>query len=137
MPTSDYSVVVILMLVMVFLASVIMVLSHLIGPKRSGAVKDLPYESGVDPIGDARQRFNVRFYIVAMLFLLFDVEIVFFYPWAKLFPQFNSPSMRAWADPLVAAGYTPIFFMGTMFMFIGILLVGYIYAWRRGVFRWD
>lgn len=139
MPTSDYRIVAILILLVIGISSVIMVLTHLIGPKRTGPVKDTPYESGVPPIGDARQRFNVRFYIVAMLFLLFDVEIVFFYPWATLFPRFNDPAqaMQDWSQPLMAANYTPIFFMGTMFMFIAILLVGYVYAWRRGVFRWD
>lgn len=138
-PLDDYLPVAILILTMITLTVIIMVLTHLIGPKRSGPVKDAPYESGVEPIGDARQRFNVRFYIVAMLFLLFDVEIVFFYPWAKLFPQFNDTSAAAvaWAAPLLALGYDSIFFLGTMFVFIGILLVGYVYAWRRGVFRWD
>ncbi|MFN0137287.1 MAG: NADH-quinone oxidoreductase subunit A [Phycisphaerae bacterium] len=137
MPTSDYSIVAIMILIVIGICTAIMILTHLIGPTRTGPVKDTPYESGVPPIGDARQRFNVRYYIVAMLFLLFDVEIVFFYPWATLFPRFNDPAYVTWAQPLIAAGYSPIFFMGTMFMFIAILLVGYVYAWRRGVFRWD
>src|SRR6478735_2146297 len=68
------------------------VLSLLIGPSRTGAVKEQTYESGMTPIGDTRKRFNVRFYIVAMIFLVFDVEIVFMYPWATIFsPKANTP----------------------------------------------
>src|SRR5687768_5087438 len=63
------------------------VLSLILGPKRTGPGKETTYESGMIPTGDARRRFNVRFYIVAMVFLVFDVEIVFFYPWATLFPE--------------------------------------------------
>src|SRR5882757_9057023 len=61
------------------------ILSVIVGPGRTGAAKETTYESGMMPIGDTRQRFNVRFYIVAMIFLVFDVEIVFFYPWATIF----------------------------------------------------
>src|SRR5262249_5710487 len=113
--------------------------AHLIGPKRHGAIKDAPYESGVDPIGDARQRFNVRFYLVAMIFLLFDVEIVFFYPWAVIFPKMTnwSASSSSWVNGLLSGGYGGPYLLIEMFIFIGVLLVGYLYAWRKGVFRWD
>src|SRR5215203_1457423 len=68
-----------------------LILSLLIGPSRTGAVKEQTYESGMTPIGDTRKRFNVRFYIVAMVFLVFDVEIVFMYPWASIFAPANAP----------------------------------------------
>ena len=78
----------------------------------------LPYECGVEPIGDARDRFSVRFYIVAMLFLVFDVEVVFLFPWAIIY------------DKLA------IFGLVEMLVFIGILVVGYYYAWRKGALEW-
>lgn len=134
---ADYAIVALLIAITVGLAAVIMILTHLIGPKRTGPIKDIPYESGVDPIGDSRKRFNVRFYIVAMLFLLFDVEIVFFYPWATLFPRFNGPAHLDWANMMRAANYGPAYFLVEMLLFFIILLAGYVYAWRKGVFKWD
>lgn len=103
-----------------------LIISILIGPSRQGDVKSQTYESGMNPIGDARRKFNVRFYIVAMIFLVFDVEIVFFYPWASIFPQ------AAQFHPGTA---TMLFY--EMIVFVAILLVAYFYAWGKGVFRWD
>lgn len=103
-----------------------LVLSLLIGPHRTGEVKGGTYESGMVPIGDTRKRFNVRFYIVAMIFLVFDVEIVFFYPWATIFPQ-----------ALAAQVPNVLLLLVEIVIFTGILLVAYLYAWRKGVFRWD
>ncbi|MEW6211068.1 MAG: NADH-quinone oxidoreductase subunit A [Acidobacteriota bacterium] len=80
--------------------------------------KLLPYECGIDPIGGARERFSVRFYIVAMLFLVFDVEVVFLFPWAVIY------------DKLALFGLIE------MLIFIGILVVGYYYAWRKGALEW-
>jgi NADH-quinone oxidoreductase subunit A len=80
--------------------------------------KLLPYECGIDPIGDARERFSVRFYIVAMLFLVFDVETIFLFPWAVIY------------DKLALFGLVE------MLIFIGILVVGYYYAWRKGALEW-
>ena len=133
----DYAIVALLIGIVAGFAAVIMVLTHLIGPKRTGPIKDIPYESGVDPIGDSRKRFNVRFYIVAMLFLLFDVEIVFFYPWATLFPRFHIPSYADWAASMQSAHFGPAYFLLEMLVFFIILLAGYVYAWRKGVFKWD
>ena len=106
-----------------------LVLSLLIGPSRMGAVKEQTYESGMTPIGDTRKRFNVRFYIVAMVFLVFDVEIVFMYPWASIFAPANAPltGNRDFAGLL----------MIEMVIFVAILLLAYFYAWGKGVFRWD
>ena len=114
----------------IVMVTVILILAHAIGPKRHGLVKDDTYESGVAPIGDARQRFNVGFYIVAMLFLLFDVEVVFMWPWAPLFHD------TAVNGQTLAGGVDKTFLLVEMAVFLIILLVGYVYAWRKGVFRW-
>lgn len=101
------------------------ILSSLLGPSRQGKTKGLIYESGMNPIGSARRRFNVRFYIVAMTFLVFDVEIVFLYPWATVFPSLSSES-----------GLSPLF-LARMLFFILTSVIAFVYAWRKGVFRYD
>src|SRR4051812_13573098 len=102
-------------------------LSLIIGPSRTGPGKETTYESGMMPVGDTRKRFNVRFYIVAMIFLVIDVEVVFFYPWAAIFaPVIQKGTHRQGTILLVE-----------MIIFVVILLVAYIYAWGKGVFRWD
>ena len=108
----------------------------ILGPLATGPGKEETYESGMVPIGDARKRFNVRFYIVAMIFLVFDVEIMFLYPWATIFAKGVAASHNA------AAAGTPSMFSGAsllweMVVFVAILLVAYVYAWGKGVFRWD
>ena len=100
-------------------------LSHLLGPSREGAVKGSAYESGMNPFSSARKRFNVRFYILAMTFLVFDVEIIFLYPWARTFTELEPGSPEAGL------------FLGRILFFIGTSVIAYIYAWRKGVFRWD
>lgn len=102
-----------------------LVLSLLIGPSRTGPGKERTYESGMTPVGDTRKRFNVRFYIVAMIFLVFDVEIVFLYPWASIFS--HASESRAFAELLLVE----------MLIFVGILVLAYIYALGKGVFKWD
>ena len=101
------------------LVAIILTLPRLIGPRRIVAAKFVPYESGIRPMAPARQRFHVRFSMIAMLFILFDIEVVFFYPWAVNFRQLR------W------------FGLAEMLVFIAILLVGYVYVWRRGAFRWE
>lgn len=98
--------------------------SHIIGPRRSGRIKQMPYESGIDPVGSARRRINPRFYLIGLVFLLFDVELAFFYPWAKLL----GGSELADSERLVL-------FFG-MVGFAGLLILAYAYAWVKGVFRW-
>lgn len=136
---SDYGIVVVLILGVTAVAAIILLLTYLIGPKRVGPVKHSVYESGVDPTGDARRRFNVRFYLVAVLFLIFDVEIVFLYPWAVLFPRLRSAdgAEQQWAASLAETGFTPAFFAVGIGIFFILLTVGFIYEWRKGVFRWD
>ena len=105
-----------------------MAAAHLIGPRRKTAVKQMPYESGMDPIGDARQQFDVKFYLIAILFLVFDVELLFLYPWAVVAYQ-----RRGAARPGGAARAVVFW---EILVFIATLAVAYVYAWRKGVFRW-
>ncbi len=100
-------------------------MSHVLGPRREGPIKGSTYESGMDPIGSARKRFNVRFYILAMTFLVFDVEIIFLYPWAVTFAKLSPQSDEA------------ALFLGRIMFFIATSIIAYVYAWRKGVFRWD
>jgi NADH-quinone oxidoreductase subunit A len=99
--------------------------THILGPKRHGETKETTYESGMDPFGTARKRFNVRFYILAMTFLVFDVEIIFLYPWAVTYAKLDPMSGEA------------MLWLGRILFFIGTSIIAYIYAWRKGVFRWD
>lgn len=122
--------------------------SAILGPKKQTAVKQMPYESGMDPIGDARQRFDVRYYLVAIVFLLFDVELLFLYPWAvaqwSLTPTvaFAQEAPAATAPAVVTAavaGIPPVFrnlVFGEILVFVAILAAGFAYAWRKGVFEW-
>lgn len=106
-------------------AGVSLILAHTIGPRKDTRVKLMPYESGMDPIGDARQRFDVKFYLVAIMFLVFDVELLFLYPWAVV----------AYAQGGIPAVLRGPVFWGVL-VFIALLMVAYIYDWRKGVFRW-
>src|SRR6186997_1660270 len=108
----------------------------LIGPSRNTAVKEMPYESGMDPIHDARRRFDVRFHLVAIAFLVFDVELLFLYPWAVA--SRNSAGIDAAVEAARAAGIglTRGLVFGEALIFIALLAAGLVYAWRRGVFQW-
>lgn len=100
-------------------AVLLLIVSRLLGPYRPSARKGAPYESGMKPIGPAVRRLPVKFYLVAVLFILFDVEVIFFLPWAVVFRQLG------------------LFALVEMFTFIIILLVGYIYAWKKGALEWE
>ncbi len=128
-----YGPILVLIVVAIVLSTSIILITHVL-PKarRHGVVKESTYECGMEVIGDARRRFNVRFYLVAMMFLLFDVELVFMYPWAKVFTQ---GAARASEAPEAVAAQQFLFV--EMGVFFAILLVGYTYAWRKGVFNWD
>ena len=114
----------ILVLIVFVVANAILMLglSHLLSNYRRTAVKIAPYESGMPVLGDARERFSIKFYLVAMLFIVFDIETVFMVPWAVAFRQLGS-----------MAGLLII----EMFVFILILAVGYVYIWKRGALQWD
>ena len=116
----------------------------LFGPRRTSAVKEMPYESGMDPIHDARRRFDVRFHLVAIAFLVFDVELLFHYPWAVanrtwlawLNQANHTEHLTAMAEATQAVHVNPTLVFAEIMVFIGILAVGYAYAWRKGIFRW-
>lgn len=129
---SSWAPVVLLLVIAIGFAVANVALSLIIGPARTGPGKEQTYESGMVPIGDARRRFNVRFYIVAMIFLLFDVEIVFMYPWATIY----APATLA-TKPKGYAGVDAGMLLAEIIIFVAILLLAYIYAWGKGVFRWD
>ncbi len=105
-------------------------LTYLLGlkPFKPTEVKLMPYESGMDPIGSARMQFDVKFYLMAILFLVFDVELLFLYPWAVL-------AYSDGADPKWVEVFRRVVFWEIM-VFIVSLAIGYVYAWRKGVFRW-
>jgi NADH-quinone oxidoreductase subunit A len=113
----------------------ILALSHLLTRPRPTPVKQEPYESGIPVIGDARERFSVKFYMVAMLFIIFDIETVFMIPWAAYYRQLScSVDLVGGACP---AGSISFFGLGEMLVFMVILLVGYIYIWKKGALQWD
>jgi NADH-quinone oxidoreductase subunit A len=102
--------------------------SQLVGPKKRTAVKMMPYESGMDPIGDAHQQFDIKFYLIAILFLVFDVELLFLYPWAVI-------AYREGVDSAWHGAFHSVVFIEIL-IFLASLAVAYVYAWRKGVFQW-
>lgn len=116
---TPYIPVAILFLVSTVLAAVLILIGVIFGPRRSNPRKAQPYESGVVPFGQAQRRFPVHFYLIAVLFILFDVEIIFFFPWAVMFRALG------------------LFGFIEMIIFIAILLVGYVYVWKKGALEWE
>jgi len=117
----SYIPVLILGILAVGFAAGAIVLSKFAGPKKPTEVKLQPYECGIESPGVPKERFAVRFYLVAMLFILFDIELIFLYPWAVVF-HFMQPRT---------------FLLGEVVIFISILLVGYVFAWRKGALDWE
>jgi NADH-quinone oxidoreductase subunit A len=120
------------------LVVVLLAVSWAIGPKRDGAVKRMPYESGMDPIHDTRRRFDVRFHLVAIAFLVFDVELLFLYPWAVASRPATAGEAARGIDAAVAARWVESrgLVFAEVLVFIALLGLGFLYAWRKGVFRW-
>ena len=116
-------------------AVVILLLSSLITRARPTPVKSAPYESGMPPLGDARERFSVKFYMVAMLFIIFDIETIFMIPWGAYYNQLSCAVPLA--SGLCPDGQLSFFGLAEMLVFIGILLVGFIYVWKKGALQWD
>jgi NADH-quinone oxidoreductase subunit A len=126
------------------LAVALLVMGQLFNPRRSTPVKQMPYESGVDPIHDTRRRFDVRFHLLAVAFLVFDVELLLLYPWAvasrAVGPPEGEPAegVARGIDAAVAAGWIEsrdLVFAGAM-VFIALLALGLVYDWRKGILRW-
>lgn len=116
-------------------AILIIGVAHLTIKPQPTAVKSIPYESGITPIGDARERFSVKFYLVAMLFIVFDIETVFMIPWGVHFRQLSCSVPMV--DGVCPTGQISFFGLGEMLVFALILIVGFIYVWRKGALTWD
>jgi NADH-quinone oxidoreductase subunit A len=101
------------------LAAGLLSVSYLLGKRVRNRVKDMPYESGITPTGDARQRFSVKFYLVAMLFILFDIEAIFLYPWVVVYRELR------------------MFAFGEMLVFVVLILSGFFYIWKKGALDWS
>ena len=110
----------------------LVVFAEFIGPKRQGPVKEMPYESGMDPVHDTRRRFDVRFHLVAITFLIFDVELLFLYPWAVA-SRSSAGIEAAVSDGLVSSR---ILVFAAVMVFTALVIVGFAYDWKKGVFRW-
>jgi NADH-quinone oxidoreductase subunit A len=119
----------ILLLIAFVVANAILMLglSHVLSTYRRTPAKIAPYESGMPILGDARERFSVKFYLVAMLFIVFDIEVVFMVPWAVAFFQAQEKAIPLSAGLVLA----------DMAVFMLILAAAYVYAWKRGAFQWD
>ena len=115
----EYVAVGVMIAVATLIAVIAIGLGELFGPKKKSAAKDMPYESGMNPYGEGTRRMPVRFYLIAVLFILFDIEVVFFLPWAIAFRQLG------------------LFGLIEMIVFIVILVLGYIYAWKKGALAWE
>lgn len=116
---ADYFPLLVMLVIAAGFAAIGLVFSALMGPRRPTIVKSQAYESGMPAIGTARTRVWIRYYLVAVLFILFDIEIIFFYPWAVVFRQLQ------------------LFGLLEMAAFVLILLVGYVYIWKKGGFEWQ
>ena len=101
------------------LAMVLLALGLLMGPRRPDAAKDSPFECGFEAFDDARMKFDVRYYLVAILFIIFDLEIAFLFPWAVVLEEIGTAGLVAMA------------------LFIGILLIGFVYEWKKGALEWE
>lgn len=124
------------------LSLALLIAGWIIGPRREGAVKRMPYESGMDPIHDTRRRFDVRFYLVAIMFLVFDVELLFLYPWAVASRpaeiDVSGGGSSLGIDAAVAGGLVEcrLLVFAEVMVFFALLALGFVYAWRKGVFNW-
>jgi NADH-quinone oxidoreductase subunit A len=115
----------VVLLVALLLAVVMVTLAGFLGPRRPSAIKSAPFECGSDPIGSARERFGVKFYVVAILFVVFDIEAVFLYPWAVLLLPSEGYAGLGWAG------------FATMGIFVATLLAGLVYVWKKGALDWS
>src|SRR5437868_303522 len=118
-PAEIYFPVLLQVLIAMLVAAGMLGASYVLGKRVRNKVKDMPYECGITPVGDARQRFSVKFYLVAMLFILFDIEAIFLYPWAVVYRELK---MFAFVE---------------MLLFIVLILAGFFYIWKKGALDWS
>lgn len=119
---SDYIPILLNILIVIGLAGVLLLITHLLGPRKFSEEKLDTYECGVPPIGSARLRFSVKFYLIAVLFVIFDIEAIFLYPWGVVFKRLLAQGNFIFIEALV---------------FIAILLAGLVYVWKKGALEWD
>ncbi len=119
---ADYLPILFVIIVAVGFAVGMLVVSHFVGPRVPDPIKLMPYESGVDPKSESHPRLNIRYFIVGLVFIIFDIEVVFLFPWAVIFRDFIARSS---------------FIFWEMVFFMAVLLVGLIYIWRKGVLEWE
>jgi len=135
--STEFTPIFLFVLVAVGIALSMIIASAILGPKKFTTVKQMPYESGMNPFGDARQRFDVRYYLIAIVFLLFDVELLFLYPWAVA--QWSG-AVPTTGGPAVGVAGIPAAFRSLVFweiqLFIILLAAAFAYAWKKGVFEW-
>ena len=118
---ADFLPLLIMVLVALLVAGLVIALPTVLGPKNTTKTKGEAYESGIIPFGDTRRRFPVQYYLIAVLFIIFDIEVVFLYPWAA---TLQNPALK----------YTAL---GAMALFLGIVVIGFLYEWRKGALDWD
>ena len=123
---SDYLPIALMFVVAFGFAAGNVLLSQFVGQHKATRTKTMPYECGKDPVGNARERFSVKFYLVAMIFILFDIELIFLIPWAVVFKSFAA-----------AGGSLSTLIYVEMMLFVALLLVGYVYVWKKGLFEWS
>ena len=123
---SDYLPIVLMFVVACGFAAGNVLLSQLVGQHKATRTKTMPYDCGKDPVGTARERFSVKFYLVAMIFILFDIELIFLIPWAVVFKSFAA-----------AGGSLSTLIYVEMMLFVVLLLVGYVYILKKGLFEWS
>jgi NADH-quinone oxidoreductase subunit A len=119
---AQYLPVLVLLIIAVVFSVGLLIATHIVNPRIKNPIKQTVYESGLPPQMDARIRFPIRFYVVAMMFILFDIEVIFLYPWAVVYKKFLTNGL---------------FIFWEMLVFLGILFVGYLYLWKRGGFKWE
>jgi NADH-quinone oxidoreductase subunit A len=115
----EYIAIAVMIAIATLIAFIAIGMGELFGPKKDSAAKSIPYESGIVPTGAGTRRMPVRFYLIAVLFILFDIEVIFFLPWAIAFRKLG------------------IFGLIEMVIFIAVLLIGYVYAWKKGALEWE
>jgi len=115
----DYLPILLFLIVSTGIGIALLIIGNLLGPKRPGADKLAPYECGFEAFEDARARFDVRYYLIAILFIVFDLEIAFLFPWAVVFKSIGTPAILA------------------MTVFLAILVVGFVYEWKKGALEWE
>lgn len=116
---SEYFPIVVFLGVSTGLGLALLVIGQLISPKKPGAEKGSPYECGFEAFEDARSRFDVRYYLIAILFIVFDLEIAFLFPWALVFDAIGIEAIIAMA------------------VFLGVLVIGFVYEWKKGALEWE